>query len=123
MDIVTKSFYHIRSHLAGNRRRAYLVVFLIIFREVMLKTPYLNIIAASIRDILDAITFPTLLAVIVGFNSRRIFIIAVVMFFPVAIFSLLGQESIAELLSNNIYILLVIGILGMIIKFVRHENE
>lgn len=122
-DIDIKAFSYAKSLLFRNRVKVYIVVFLIIFREVMLRAPYLNIIAANMRDMLDAITLPLLLAVIVGFNSRKIFIIAVVMFFPVAMLSLLGREPIAELLSNNIYVLLVIGILGMIVRFVKYENE
>lgn len=122
-DVDIKAFYYVKSLLFRNRVRVYLVLFLLIFREVMLKTPYLNIIAANFKDVLDAIILPILIAITVGFNGRKIVIIAVAMFFPVAVLLLFEQEPIAELLSNNLYVLLVIGVLGMIIRFARHENE
>jgi hypothetical protein len=122
-DVDIKAFYFVRGLFYRNRVRVYLVLFLLMLRGVMFKTPYLNIIAANTRDVLDAVTLPLLLAIIVGFNSRKVIIVAVALFIPVAALSVLGRETLAEFLSNNIYVLLVIGVLGMIVGFVRRENE
>lgn len=122
-DIDIKLFFFMRHLLFTMRVKIYIVIFLIIIREIFLKTPYLNILIADNRDVVDAITIPILIAVILGFNSKILILIAVLLFLPVAALSVLGHEILAEFLSNNIYVLLVIGIIGMVIRFVKQENE
>lgn len=122
-NIDIKLFYYFRNWLFAHRVNIYILLFFLVVREVLVKTPYLNVIYANNIDTINSFAISLVVVIFTGFNGRRLLLISVGLFLPLALLTLLHREPLAELLANNIYILLCIGVLGMIIRFVRRENE
>ena len=120
IDVVI--FHRITNWLFKHRVKLYVLIFVVVFREVVQRIPYLNILFAGHINVIDAVLIPLIVLFVVGFNGRYAIIFAIFLFLPLAIVTLLNKQDTAEYLSNIIFVLLVLGVLIMIINFLRSKN-
>jgi hypothetical protein len=121
IDVRFYSF--LKKWLIKQRVKIYVLLFLVVLREVFLRTPYVNVIIVENIDVIDLILISVLLTTIVGLNGKKFILISVMLFLPLAVLTLLGYNVLVEKLANIIYMLILTGVTYMILNFVKQENE
>jgi len=121
-NIDIKLFYYFRNWLFTHRVNIYILLFFLVVREVLVKTPYLNVIYANNVGTINSFAIPLVVVIFTGFNGRKLLLISVGLFLPLTLLTLLHRDTVAEGLANSIYILLIIAIFSMILKFIKQKN-